>query len=44
MNDNIKDEINDLCEFGKIIKNSLFDKNQINYQIWYSRSLVLIKQ
>lgn len=44
MNENIKDEIEELCENGQIIKNSLFDKNQINYQVWYSKSLVLIKQ
>lgn len=40
----IKAEIEELYDVGKIIKNSLSDKNQINYQVWYSKCLVLIKQ
>lgn len=44
MDNKIKSEIEELYDVGKIIKNSLLDKNQINYQVWYSKCLVLIKQ
>ena len=44
MDNKIKSEIEELYEVGIIVKNSLSDKNQINYQVWYSKCLVLIKQ
>lgn len=43
MDNKIKLELEELYEVGIIIKNSLPDKNQINYQVWYSKCLVLIK-
>ena len=44
MNDFLKNEIEQLYNDGMEIKKQLREKNQTEYQVWYSKCIILIKQ